>query len=37
MFLLYPPYLQNFKNIKFNHYVINQKFKFQVFVIQNYA
>jgi len=34
-FLLYIPYLKNFKKIKkkINSYVINQMFKFRVFVI----
>ena len=36
-FLLYPSCLQNLSRTKIKTYVINQRFKFQVFVILNYA
>ena len=35
IFFLYSPRLQNFQKI--NSYVINQMFKFQVFVVYDYA
>ena len=39
MFLLYPPYpyLQSFKKKYINNYVINQMFKYHVFVVWNYS
>ena len=35
IFLLYRLYLQNIKKIKIDNYIINQIFKFQIFVVLN--
>ena len=37
IFLLYFSFLQNLNRLKINTYVINQRFKFQVFIILNYT